>query len=348
MAKARRDPESFDLPVEKIRAGYYSDKYFVRTREILDAQTQHPHVLMQVFARRAGVLCGVDEAIAIIKRCSVGWAPKIQALRDGDRIGKMEVVMTIEGGFPSFAHLETVYLGVLARSTSIATNVAEVVEAADGKSVLFFPARFDHYAVQESDGYAALIAGVSGVSTDANGAWMDVVGLGTIPHALIAAYSGSTVDACQAFHDVIDGSVKRIALVDFENDSVRTSLEVAYRLRGDLWGVRLDTSGSMVDVSVDAYNEESFGVCPELVWKVRKALDDAGFGHVKIIVSGGFNAEKVRLFNKLGVPYDGIGVGSTFFRDRTDFTADIVMVDYTPCAKVGRGIWDHSRLSLVE
>jgi nicotinate phosphoribosyltransferase len=130
--------------------------------------------------------------------------------------------------------------------------------------------------------------------------------------------------------------VKRIALVDFENDSVKTSLEVARALKGRLWGIRLDTAPNIRDKSVIPYNKTSLGVCPQLVWNVRNALDENGFKKVKIVVSSGFTEEKIKQFIDLEIPFDAVGVGSSLFQERIDFTADIVRVKGKPCAKVGR------------
>ena len=166
--RARLAPEVFELPVEKIRDGYYTDAYFNHTRSALLADGRRPRVLMQVFQKKDAVLGGMDEAIAILKLCSHGWDElEAHALCDGDRIEPWETVLTIEGDYTLFAHLETVYLGVLARRTLISTNVRRVVEAANGKEILYFPARHDHYGVQAGDGYAAHVAGAIGVSTDA-------------------------------------------------------------------------------------------------------------------------------------------------------------------------------------
>jgi nicotinate phosphoribosyltransferase len=348
--KGRRlPPKIFTLPVKKIKSGWYSDKYFVRTREVLLKDDHHPRVLMQIFTRQEGVVCGIDEAIAMLKLCAD--KPKkliIRALHDGDKIRPMETVMTIEGDYPTFAHLETVYLGVVARRTGVATAVKEVVDAAGDKQVLFFPARFDHYSVQTGDGYAAFISGALGVSTDANAAWWGAKGLGTVPHGLIAAYDGNTVAACMAFDRYMPRDIKRIALVDFENDSVKTSLEVARALGKRLWGVRLDTARDMRDVSVRGRNKESLGVCPELVRSVRKALDREGFDYVKIVISCGFNKEKIRNFVRRRVPFDAVGVGTALFKRKIDFTADIVMVNGRPGAKIGRKYNPNQRLEPVK
>ena len=345
----RLKPHVFNLPIEKIKSGWYSDKYFVRTKEILEKDNHRPSVLMQVFTHKSGIICGIDEAIAILKLCADKPGElKIKALYDGDEISPDETVMTIEGDYATFAHLETVYLGVLARRSAVATAVKRVVDAAKPKSVLFFPARFDHYSLQTGDGYAAFISGALGVSTDANAAWWGWEGIGTVPHGLIAAYDGDTVKACLAFDKYMPKNIKRVALVDFENDSVKTSLECARALKRRLWGVRLDTALDIRDKAITSGGKSSFGVCPELVREVRKALDREGFKYVKIIVSSGFDEAKIRKFVKLKVPFDAVGVGSALFQYRMDFTADIVMVNGKPCAKVGRKFQPNPRLIEVK
>ena len=206
---ARLDPAAFRLPVERIRSGYYSDAYFVYTKQLLEAEGHHPRVLMQVFQKRDSVLGGIDEAIAILKLCAghaegEDWLPgwdqlEVHALHEADRISARETVLTIEGDYSLFAHLETVYLGVLARRSLVMRNVREVVEAASGKMILYFPARHDHWLVQTGDGWAAHVAGAIGVSTDAQASWWGGRGIGTVPHGLIAAYGGDTVKAATVF-----------------------------------------------------------------------------------------------------------------------------------------------------
>ena len=157
----RLDPDVFDLPVEKMREGYYTDAYFNHTRATLLADGHQPRVVMQIFQRKHAMLGGMDEAIAVLKLCSHDWeALDVWALHDGDRIEPWETVMTIEGDYTLFAHLETVYLGVLARRTLISTNTERVLLAANGKPIIFMPARHDHHRVQTGDGYAAYVAGV--------------------------------------------------------------------------------------------------------------------------------------------------------------------------------------------
>lgn len=351
MRRPRLDPEIFNLPVDKMRSGYYSDKYFVRARETLVADGYRPRVTMQVFGKQHAYLGGIDEAVAILKLCALEWDElEVSALHEGDEVEPWETVMHIEGPYDAFAHLETLYLGVLARRTRVGTNTRRVVEAAGTKEVMFFPARHDHWMVQTGDGYSAHIAGAIGVSTDAQASWWGSKGVGTVPHALITAYGGDTVLATRKFAEHTDPEVKLVTLVDFENDCVRTSLEVARALGDRLYGVRLDTSEMLVDTSVlpQMGRFKPNGVNPQLVWNVRRALDGAGFGEVRIVVSGGFNVEKISEFEEAGVPVDAYGVGSSLFQGRFDFTADVVRHEGRPCAKVGREFRANPRLERVE
>jgi nicotinate phosphoribosyltransferase len=358
--RTRLDPSVFRLPADRIRAGYYTDAYFNFSKALLEERGSHPNVTMQVFQKEPSVLGGIDEAIAVLKQCAgsfpdggfdPGWDRlTVRALHEGDEIAPYETVMTIEGDYSLFAHLETVYLGTLARRTLIMRNVREVVDAAAGKQILYFPARHDHWLVQTGDGWAAHVAGAIGVSTDAQASWWGGRGVGTVPHGLIAAFEGDTVAAARAFADRFADEMNVVVLVDFENDSVRTALEVADAVGERLWGVRLDTSETLVDRSLwhsMGYFKPT-GVNPELVRRVRGALDEAGHQRVKIVASGGFDAERIREFEALGAPIDSYGVGSSLVRGANDFTADVVRVEGRDCAKVGREYRPNPRLDPVE
>ncbi len=346
MPRQRLPPETFQLPVERLRAGYYTDAYFNHTRRLLIEREHRPAVVMQVFQKHEALLGGIDEAIAVLKLGSDDFAAlTVRALHEGDAIEPHETVMTIEGDYAGFAHLETVYLGCLARRSLIMTNVRDVVEAANGKPILYFPARHDHWLVQTGDGWAAHIGGSIGVSTDAQASWWGGRGVGTVPHALIAAYSGDTVRAAREFADRFADEMNVTVLVDFENDSVRTALAVAAELGDRLWAVRLDTSEALTDVALGPDGPR--GVAPELVHAVRDALDAGGYEGVRIVVSGGFDARRIARFEAAGVPVDAYGVGSSLIRGADDFTADIVVVDGRPCAKIGRELRPNSRLERV-
>ena len=397
------DAHVFDLPVQELRRGYLSDIYFWREKITLEKHNLHPEVTMQVFQKKDAVLCGADEAVAVLKLAAGRYTDyekayklfdklieiksnarrqflgnhkaylkaieqkmevskqldelweggfeklKVETLYDGAHIAPWETVMHITGDAALFAHLETVYLGILARRTKIATNVRDVVQAANGKIVLYFPARFDHWAVQGGDGYAAHIGGATGVSTDAQAQWWGAKASGTVPHALIAAVGGDTVRAITLFGETYP-EVDLVALVDFDNDCVGTSLKCCEELGDRLWGVRLDTSETLVDKSIVPImqNYKPNGVIPRLVEMTRQTLDQHGFSHVKIIVSGGFKPDRIAEFEKLQVPVDAYGVGSYLMRGDNSFTADVVLLGGKHCAKVGRRFSPNPRLELVK
>jgi nicotinate phosphoribosyltransferase len=354
--RPRLQPEIFDLPVDKMRAGYYTDAYFNHARSTLLEDERRPRIVMQVFQRKHAYLGGMDEAIAILKLCSHDWdALTVHALHDGDEVQPWETVMTIEGDYTLFAHLETVYLGVLARRTLITTNTVEVLRAASGKHVIFMGARHDHWRVQTGDGYAAFVAGQVvgapiGVTTDDQASWWGGRGVGTVPHSLIASYGGNTVLAATKFAEWATPDTNVTVLVDFDNHSVETALAVARALGGKLWGVRLDTSENLVDRSLwgELGDFRPTGVNERLVHKVRDALDADGFERVRIVASGGFTVEKIRDFERKGVPVDAYGIGSSLIRGANDYTADVVLADGRPSGKAGRRFRPSPRLELVD
>ncbi|MBI1745962.1 MAG: nicotinate phosphoribosyltransferase [Acidobacteria bacterium] len=379
-------------------------------------------VEMQFFTRRRpfAVVAGVDKALAILKLCSGYFDQNGQFINKADTIEVEAVhdgvqapyegettrvfpVLKVRGRYVDFAMLETPVLGALSRGTRVATNVYEVLRAARGKPVLFFPARFDAHEVQAADGYAYRIAVElfnhtygqslgSFVSTDAQGDWWGGAGGGTVAHAAIACFLGDTAEAMMAFAATRPPEIPRIALVDFKNDSVGDSLQSAQRLflkyaelvmsnrheeakRFKLFAVRLDTSGNVRDISLPPIGDKKLdcGVNPRLVMVVRQALDTAYEGwdlpfefiglaktycrEIKIVVSGGFNPEKIQRFEELNTPVDIYGVGTYLLSNcdhcgtNTDFTADIVRVKvngrWYPMAKVGRRACDNPHLETV-
>jgi len=348
--RKRLDPAAFGLPVDLIKQGFYTDAYFNRAREVLRKDSRSAKVVMQFSGKDEGWIGGVDEAIALLKLCADDWsALAVDALYEGDRYESWDTVLRIEGPYDGFGFLETLCLGALARRTRICTNAKLVCEAAHSKPVMFFGARDDVLWTQPGDGYSAMVGGVKQVSTEAQGSLFGGKAVGTIPHALIAAFGGDTVKATKRFAETIEG-VDVIALVDYDNDSVKTSLDVARALEDRLWGVRLDTAEHMVDKSVLSQmgGFKPTGVNANLVWNVRNALDTEGFGDVKIIVSGGFDAQRIAAFEEDGVPVDAYGVGAALFDGRFDFTADIVQVNGKPQAKAGRTLRENPRMERVK
>lgn len=344
------------LPVDDLRAGFFSAKYFTRTKTLLEQSGPAHRVLMQVFQKNENtVVCGVDEAVAVLQ-CAAGrydeagaWRSAwnelvVRALPEGSPAQPWETVLTIEGDYAAFAHLESVYLGILADRSGVATKTRRIVEAAAPRPVLFFGDRFKDFRTQIGDGYAAHVGGASGVCTDAHAAaWSGQAG-GTMPHALIAACDGSTVEAARLFAEIFP-DVDLVALVDYDNDCAGTSLTLARALGPKLRGVRLDTSEKLIDKSLENEPNAPRGVNRKLCANVRRALDAHGFGRVQIIASGGMTPEKVAGLKEV---VDVFGVGSSLLKGGIDFTADIVLVDGKAQSKIGRTLHPSDRLVPVK
>ncbi len=329
----------------------HTDHYFINARETCAHAGMNPRVLYQVFQRNEAVLCGLKYVLALFE--PLADRVTVAVLADGDRISPLEPVMHITGPVQDLFELETVYLGMLARMTKVATNVREAVEAARPKPVLFFPARFDVPEVQPYDGYAALIGGAAGASTAAEAEAYGKPPIGTMPHALIATFNGDTVRATLALAAACPGQ-EMWALVDFANDSAATAVACfkAFRERGlKLAGVRLDTSQDLVDESLNRRGIKEYGVTIALVAEVRRALNEAGGEAVKICASGGFHAGRIREFEHAGAPVDVYAVGERFFRGSNPFTSDVVAYYENDrrvmCAKVGRAFRENPRLKVV-
>jgi nicotinate phosphoribosyltransferase len=357
---------------DRTRADALFDRYLSAERRLYTAWTLLPAIEWAAYEPVAREVFEISRELASM--WEPAWAElEVSSLYDGDTAEPFEPVMHIEGEYAEFAHLETLYLGALSEGTRIATNTRDVVAAARGKPVIMFGARHQVHEAQAGSGYAAYVGGASAVSTDEQGEWWGSTGLGTVPHALIATYGGDTTVATLKFDEYInrapdavghltakgtaEGHVNVTSLVDFNNDVVNTSLGVAHALGARLWGVRVDTSESLVDRAILRELEEKDGVAggelrgvtPRLVELLRDALDRQGYRHVRIVVSGGFDAGKIRRFEELGVPVDVYGVGSALVHGAGfDHTADIVRVQGRPLAKTGRRYIASERLHPVD
>ena len=356
-APDRLAADVFRLPVERIRSGYYTDAYFNLTKELLEAEDRHPRATMQVFQKRDAVLGGVDEAIAILRECAgregpAGWSPgwdglEVYALHEGDEVSRRD-----RDDDRGRHRCSPTSRRSTSGSGSADTRDGQRPRRGGGgasQPIIFFPARHDHGSSRPATA-GRDEAGAIGVSTDAQASWWGGRGVGTVPHGLIAAYGGDTVAAARAFADRYADEMNVTVLVDFANDSVRTSLEVAEALGDRLWGVRLDTWARLVDKAL-SHREgtgDAHGVTPELAAAVRRALDAGGHPGVRIVASGGFDSAKIREFEALEAPVDSYGVGSSLLRGQNDFTADVVRVDGRECAKVGRRHRPNPRLGRVE
>ena len=337
----------------KLATGFYSANYFLKSKKIVEENQPNHIVTMQWFQRRSkALLCGIDEAIALIHTFAIHPEElEILALNDGDVISENEPVLKVTGKYENFGFLESVIDGILARRTSVATNVREVVEAAGDIPVFSMADRQDDYHTQIGDGYATYIGGITKVSTDAQGFWWGGKGMGTMPHALIQIHGGDVLKAADSYKKSFPEE-KVTALIDYHNNVVADSLKLARYLKTDLKGVRIDTSKSLIDHYFDDKDTSGFdphGVCKELVIALRNALDAEGFDYVNITVSSSFSLSKIQEWVKEKVPVSMYGVGSYFVNNTTcGFTGDLVNLDGKPEAKEGRSEYSSDRLQKVE
>ncbi len=336
----------------RLGEGFFAANYFLKSRKIVQENNPGHIVTMQWFQRTEdAMLCGVDEAIALIHTFAVDPASlKIEALNDGDLIDANEPVLKVTGKYENFGFLESMIDGILARRSSVATNVYRVMKVLKGNDIFSMADRQDEFSTQIGDGYATYVAGIRKVSTDAQGYWWGGKGMGTMPHALIQICGGDICKASDIYHKTFPNE-QVTALIDYNNDVVTDSLKLAKHLGKTLRAVRVDTSKSLIDHYFDDKDTSGFdphGVCKELIFALRKALDDAGFNYVKIIVSSSFNAQKIEEWVKLGVPVDTYGVGTSLINNMTvGFTGDLVMLDGKDEAKEGRRNIASTRLKPV-
>jgi nicotinate phosphoribosyltransferase len=314
---------------DAVRTGDTADVYFQRAQAILRAEHLDPVVVMEVFSRDAGILCGaaeVHEFLATVLGPDNGHdpAPIVESLVDGDPFDSKEVVMRIEARYSAFGLYETAVLGTLAQCSGWATAARAIVDAAAPIPVIGFGARHVHPSVADQMDYASVVGGCIGASTPAGARMAGLAPTGTMPHALVLIF-GDTVRAAEAFDRHIDPEVPRIVLVDTFKDEAEESLRVAEALGERLWGVRLDTPS------------ERGRVTPDLVKEVRARLDQGGHGHVRIVVSGGLDAERIGVFKAAEAPVDSFAVGSAISdASPIDFTGDLKEIDGRPIAKRGR------------
>ncbi len=328
-------------PSPEILSGKSADVYFARARRIMEREGLDPVVVMEVFSRESGVLCGIDEAKNLLAHALEHADPSevvVEGLDDGDRFSSKEIVLRIQARYRQFGLYETAILGMMAQATGWATAASACVEAAAPQPVISFGARHVHPNVTDVLDYAAIVGGCVGASTPAGARLAGLNPTGTMPHSLVLIV-GDTVRAAQAFDNDLDSDVPRIVLVDTFRDEAEEALRVAGALGPKLYGIRLDTPSERGSVTAD------------LVKEVRARLDQAGHQHVRIVVSGGLTPDRIRHFKEQGAPADNFAVGSYISgASPIDFTGDIKEIDGRPIAKRGRipGVTPSPRLKPVD
>ncbi|WP_434336693.1 nicotinate phosphoribosyltransferase [Mesomycoplasma conjunctivae] len=323
---------------------YVSD-YFIQTKKIVEKSKENKDniVVLQFFQRQDfAILSGIDEAIALLKKHSKINNYTIRYLPEGSHISAKEVVLELEGRLQDFILYEGIIDGILSRSTSVATNAYNCIQAANGKEIIFMADRSDHYLLQEIDGKAARVGGITNFSSVAQ-AGKNYENFGSMPHALIQNFSGDLIKACHYYLKTFSNQ-KLIALVDFNNDVINDSLKVLKEFGEKLIGVRVDTSKAIADKMFTKPQQNQFGVSFDLVTKLRQKLDENGGKHVKIIVSSGFDPKKIAEFEAKKAPVDAYGVGQYMLGIRSTFSADATVLNGKKIAKFGRSYAKNKRL----
>jgi len=324
-------------PSEDIIRGDTADIYFHRTIEILKKEAINPVAVMEVFPNGSGVICGMDESLALLDKVLPHSNREVWSLSDGNAVASKDVALRIKAPYQSYGLYETAICGILAHGTGWATAARECAQAAAGIPCISFGARHVHPFVSGRMDYAAIIGGCQECSSVGGARLAGIEPSGTMPHALIIVM-GDTVKATLAFDKHIDSKVARVSLVDTFKDEAEESLRVAAALGHKLKAVRLDTP------------VERGRVTAELVKEVRARLDQAGHKHVGILVSGGITPDRIRYFIEREAPVTGFGIGSYISGAKPiDYTADLHEVDGVAVAKRGRipGITENPRLKRV-
>ncbi len=316
----------------EIEAGLTSDIYFIRTRDLLaEMGLGNTEVTAEIFSSRGGIFAGLGESLHLLR----GRNLKIWALPEGGTMAAKEVVMRIRGCYSDFGIYETALLGIMASSSAWATAAGCCKQAAGTKKVICYGARHLHPAVAPVMERAAIIGGADACSCVLGALLLGRKPVGTVPHAAFLI-AGDSVELAKAYDRFIDRETPRIILVDTFKDEAEEALRVAEALGSKLDGIRLDTPG------------ERGGVTPWLVREARARLDQAGYGRVQIVVSGGLTPERIALLSEAGA--DSFGVGSYISREPAiDMTMDLKEVEGRALAKRGRipGVTDNPRLQKI-
>jgi len=355
----------------------WTDSYFNRTRAIV-RKYGDKRVTYAVFLRRPVISAPkfMLEWLEAVGQARETPFTLDLMYPEGSWVGAGEPIVYISGSFANLVDLETLFLQKIGAPCVAAHNAYQMCLALPKVAFLAMEAR--HCAgleMQQMMAYAAAVGseaakregarGFIGNANDATAHWFGArQGYGTMPHALIG-YAGSTVRAAEMFHETFPDENLTV-LVDYFGKEISDSLAVCRRFpelaaAGRL-AMRLDTHGGRFIEGLDPaesyavlerhapgairrYRSETelrylvgTGVSAAAVWRLREALDEAGFSRVRIVVSSGFNVEKCRVMADANAPIDVVGTGS-FLPEawaETYATADIVEYDGVPMVKVGR------------
>jgi nicotinate phosphoribosyltransferase len=354
-----------------------TDSYFNRTKRIV-ARFGDKVVTYAIFLRRPVVcaprLMLVWLQAAVAERQTEVDVDLVY--QEGDWIGAGEPIMYLTGSMVHLSDLETILLQKIGPACVAAHNAYQMAMALPDAAFLAMDARHCAGAeMQDIMGYAASVGsaaarregakGFIGCANDMTAHWFGASrGFGTMPHSLIG-YAGSTVRAAEMFRETFPDEAMTV-LVDYFGREISDALAVCARFP-DLAGAgqlsfRLDTHGGRfmeglnpaesyavlerhAPGAIRRYRSDAelrflvgTGVTAAAIWRMREALDHAGYNAVRIVASSGFGVEKCRVMADAKAPIDVVGTGS-FIPEQwheTYATADIVEYDGVPMVKIGR------------
>ncbi|EGZ31407.1 nicotinate phosphoribosyltransferase [Malacoplasma iowae] len=333
---------------KSIKLKKYTTKYFIATQKVLFDENKGKNVCLRFchFSESA-IVCGVAEVISLLKFVLNKKIKKlnIKYLPDGTIAKKYEPVLIIEGDYQLFGHLENIIDGILSRRSSIATNVHNFIKETNEDKFMFMSDRNDDYLLQPYDGYAAYVGGAKKFVTEKQIEFIktdpSVSATGTIPHALIQQFNGDIVKTLQAYKKSLPNNIV-VGLIDYNNDCLGEIQKLKDANFNNLDYVRIDTSSSLVDLSLQQKNKnwkdniELYGVNPTLIQEVRKKLDDVGYKNTKIVISSGLTLDKVKDYESKKLPVDMYGIGKSTTKINVFFTGDLIKTNGQYQAKIGR------------
>jgi nicotinate phosphoribosyltransferase len=311
-----------------IKRGEVSDVYFARTVQILKHRNDRKRVKAEVYLKSLpedwqwGILAGIEEVAALLE----GQPVEVLAMDEGTLFEPYQPILRIEGTYVEWAQYETALLGLLCQASGIATKAARCKKAAGERQVISFGARRMHPTLAPMIERNAFIGGCDGVAVTKSAELIDADPMGTIPHSLVLMV-GDTVEALRAFDTIVDPKVRRVALIDTLQDEKFEAIRVAEALGKDLYAVRLDTPSSR--------RGDFYRILEEVRWELQLR----GFGHVKLLASGGVDEYEILGLNPVA---DGYGVGTSIANAPVlNFALDIMEIEGKPMAK--RGKWSGAK-----
>jgi len=355
----------------------YTDKYFIRSKKILEAEGINPQVSMRVFARGEGNVVGLEDTVEILREYSdlENGSGEIWTTSQ-KRYATKDPLIIVKGPIQSFIELETMYLGVLSNALSknaghelsnpevIKEKFRRLSEIYGDVPITYFGARHYHWSLDKQIAKAAIEGGAVQASTDIGAKCIGKEGVGTIPHALVLSVASkygkdvATLKTAQLFDKHMPQEIPRVTLVDTFNRELTDSLMVTDYFGERKNAFRIDTCGENIGEGGSLYGGRKIkdpsykvgtGVTLELAKNLRMRLIQEGFADSTdiFLTSRMGDEKKARAFVKTNDMFrkqtgyslfSGVGIGEA--SKGVFCTADIFEINGKPFSKVGREVYE--------